>query len=55
MTKRRMAFILAAMLTFTCAFEGKALAASVEPEGEAVAVEMQQEETVSSSSWRPPR
>ena len=47
MTKRRMAFILAAMLTFTCAFEGKALAASVEPENEAVAVEAQQEESVS--------
>ena len=47
MTKRRMAFILAAMLTLTCAFDGKALAASVEPEDAAVAVEVQQEETVS--------
>ena len=47
MTKRRMAFILAAMLTFSCAFEGKALAASVEPEDAAVTVEAQQEETVS--------
>ena len=47
MTKRRMAFILAAMLTLTCAFDGKALAASVEPEDAAVAVEARQEETVS--------